>query len=50
MVNPIFRGRKGEDLEVVLREYKRACIGTSFRITIEWLNFFPKFLKGKTSH
>jgi hypothetical protein len=50
MVNAIFRGRKGEDLEVFLREYKRACIGINFKIIIEWLNFFPEFLKGRASH
>jgi hypothetical protein len=47
--NPIFRGSKGEDPKVFLREYKRACIGTKLKTTIEWLNFFPKFLKDTTS-
>jgi hypothetical protein len=32
MVIPVLRGSKGEDPEVVLREYKRACIGTGLRI------------------
>jgi hypothetical protein len=50
MVILVFRGSKGEDLEVFLREYKRACIGTRFRTTIEWLNFFPEFLECTTSH
>jgi hypothetical protein len=46
MVIPIFRGSKGEDLEVFLKEYKRACIGTRFRIATEWLNFLLEFLEG----
>jgi hypothetical protein len=50
MVILVFKGSKGEDLEVFLREYKRACIGTRFRTTIEWLNFFPEFLECTTSH
>jgi len=50
MVIRVFRGSKGEDLEVFLREYKRACIGMGLRTTIEWLNFFPEFLKCTTSH
>ncbi len=49
MVIPVFRGNKGEDPEVFLREYKRACIGTGLRTIVEWLNFLPKFLKGTTS-
>jgi hypothetical protein len=49
MVIPVFRGSKGEDLEVFLREYKRACIGTGLRIVMEWLNFLPEFLEGTTS-
>jgi hypothetical protein len=40
MVIPIFKGSKSENLEVFLREYKKACIGTGFRIIIEWFNFF----------
>ncbi len=35
MVIPIFRGSKGEDPKIFLREYKRACIGTGFGITTE---------------
>jgi hypothetical protein len=46
----IFRGSKGEDLKVFLREYKRACIGTGLITTIKWFNFFLEFLKGITSH
>jgi len=42
MVIPVFRGSKGEDPEVFLREYKRACIGMGLRTTTEWLNFLPK--------
>ncbi len=49
MVIPVFRGSKGEDPEVFLREYKRTCIGTGLRITMEWLNFLLEFLKGTTS-
>jgi hypothetical protein len=50
MVFPIFRGNKDEDPEIFLRVYKRACIGTRLRTAIEWLNFFPEFLEGTTSH
>jgi hypothetical protein len=28
MVIPIFKGSKGEDPKVFLKEYKRACLGT----------------------
>jgi len=49
MVIPIFRRNKGEDPEVFLREYKRACIGTGFRIVAKWLNFLLEFLEGTTS-
>jgi hypothetical protein len=28
IVIPIFKGSKGEDPKVFIREYKRACIGT----------------------
>jgi len=45
----VFRGSKGEDPEVFLREYKRACIGTGLRTAAEWLNFLPEFLKGTAS-
>ncbi len=48
-VIPVFRGSKGEDLEVFLREYKRACIGTWLRTATEWLNFLPEFLESTTS-
>ncbi len=50
MVILVFRGSKGEDLEVFLREYKRACIGTWLRTIAKWLNFLPEFLEGTTSH
>jgi len=50
MVIPVFRGSKGEDFEVFLREYKQACIGTRLRTTTEWLNFLPEFLEGTASH
>jgi len=43
MVIPIFRGSKGEDLEVFLREYKQACIGTGLRTATKWFNFLPEF-------
>ncbi len=50
MVILVFRGSKGEDPEVFLREYKKAYINTGLRIATEWFNFFPKFLEGTTSH
>jgi hypothetical protein len=50
MVIPVFRRSKGEDLEVFLSEYKKTCIGTRFKTTIEWFFFFLEFLKGTTSH
>ncbi len=28
MIIPSFRGNKGEDLEIFLKEYMKACIGT----------------------
>jgi hypothetical protein len=43
MVIPVFRGSKGEDLEVFLREYKRACIGTRLRKLQNGLIFFLNF-------
>jgi hypothetical protein len=49
MVILVFKKSKGEDLEVFLKDYKTACIGTKLRTTIEWFNFFPEFLKGTTS-
>jgi hypothetical protein len=49
MVIPVFRGSKGEDPKVFLREYKRACIGTGLRTAAEWLNFLLEFLEGTTS-
>jgi hypothetical protein len=49
MVIPVFRESKGEDPEVFLREYKRACIGTRLRTATEWLNFLPEFLEGTAS-
>jgi hypothetical protein len=50
MVIPVFKGSKGEDPGVFLRDYKKACIGTRLRTTKEWLNFFPEFLEATTSH
>jgi len=49
MVILVFRGSKGEDPEVFLREYKWAYIGMGLRTTTEWLNFLPKFLEDTTS-
>ncbi len=49
MVIPVFRGSKDEDLEVFLKEYKWACIGTGLRTAAEWLNFLPEFQEGTTS-
>ncbi len=49
MVIPVFRGSKGEDPEVFLKEYKRACINTGLNTVVEWLNFLPEFLEGTTS-
>ncbi len=49
MVIPIFWGSKGEDPEMFLKEYKRACIGTGLRTATEWLNFLPEFLEGTAS-
>jgi hypothetical protein len=49
MVIPVFRGSKGEDPEMFLREYKLACIGTGLRTTAKCLNFLPEFLKGTAS-
>lgn len=50
MIISIFRGSKGEDLEVFLKEYKRICVGIGFQTTIKWFNFYLEFLKGTTSH
>jgi hypothetical protein len=50
MVILAFRGSKGENPKLFLKEYKRTCIGTGLRTTIKWLNFFPEFLEGTTSH
>ncbi len=30
--------------------YKKTCIGTRFKIVVEWCNFFPEFFKGTSSH
>jgi hypothetical protein len=35
MVIPVFRGSKGEDPKVFLREYKKAYISTRLRIVTE---------------
>jgi hypothetical protein len=50
MVIPNFRENKGENLEVLLREYKRAYISTGLKRAREWLNFFRKFFKSMASH
>ncbi len=49
MVTPIFRGSKGEDPEVFLREYKWACIDMGLRTATEWLNFLLEFLESTAS-
>jgi hypothetical protein len=49
MVILVFKGSKGEDPEVFLREYKRACIGTALKTAAEWFNFLHEFLGGTTS-
>jgi hypothetical protein len=49
MVIPIFRGSKGEDPEVFLREYEKTCISTELRTVAEWFNFFPESLESTTS-
>jgi hypothetical protein len=49
MIIPIFRGSKGEDPDMFLREYKRAYIRTWLRTVTEWFNFFLEFLKGIAS-
>jgi hypothetical protein len=50
MIISIFKGNKGEDLQVFLREYKKTYIGIGLRIIIKWFNFYLELLKGKTSH
>jgi hypothetical protein len=45
MVIPVFKGSKGEDPKVFLREYKRACISTGLRTPTKWLSFFLEFLE-----
>jgi hypothetical protein len=50
MVIPFFRGSKGVDPKIFVRECKKACIGTWLKIIIKWFNFFPKFLEGTISH
>ncbi len=50
MVIPAFRGSKGEDLEVFLKEYKKICIGIGLKTIVEWFDFFPEFFEGITSH
>jgi len=49
MVIPVFRGSKGEDPKVFLREYKWACISTGLRTATKWLNFLLEFVEGTTS-
>ncbi len=44
MVNTIFKGNKGEDPKVFLREYKKVCIGIKLWIVVDQLiNLFLKF-------
>jgi len=50
MVIQVFRGNKGENPKIFLKEYKRACIDIGLRIIVEWLNFFLEFLEGTTSY
>jgi len=50
LVISVFKGSKGEDPEVLLREYKRACIGMGLRTATEWPNFLLEFLEGMASH
>jgi hypothetical protein len=50
MIISNFRGSKGEDLQVLLKEYKKTYIGIGLRIIVKWFNFYPELLKGKTSH
>jgi len=45
VVIPIFRGNKGEDLKIFLREYKRPCISTGLKTIVEWFNLFFEFLR-----
>jgi hypothetical protein len=35
MVILVFRGSKGEDLEVFLKEYNKTCIGMGLRTTMK---------------
>jgi hypothetical protein len=44
MVIPVFKGSKGEDPEIFLREYKRTCIDIRLKIATKWLNLFIEFL------
>jgi len=50
MIISIFRGSKGEDLQVFSREYKKTYIGIGLKIIVKWFNFYHELLKGKTSH
>ncbi len=43
MVIPVFRKSKGEDPEVFLRKYKRACIGMSLEQLRNGLIFFLNY-------
>ncbi len=49
MVILVFKGSKGEDPEMFLREYKQACISAGLKIVAEQLNFLPEFLEGSAS-
>jgi len=37
MVIPIFKGSKGEDPKIFLREYKKICISNRLWIIVKWL-------------
>eukprot|EP00249_Psilotum_nudum_P025171 c29402_g2_i1 orf=160-669(-) len=44
---PVFYGNAGEDVEVYLRDFKRACIANGDRAQANWLELLPSFLEGK---
>ncbi len=45
MVILVFRGNKGEDSNIFLREYKKACISRGLRSVTKWLKCFFEILK-----
>jgi hypothetical protein len=47
---PLFRGGQNEDLEIFLREFKRACIfGTvGAQTQNQWVRLFLKLLERRT--